>query len=217
MIKTFAKNTRGKDYVVGDIHGCFTKLRNALYHIKFDRKNDRLFSVGDLVDRGPESEQCIQFLQKDWFNSIRGNHEEMAIQYFYGRWPEDNYYVNGGHWFGKLNETQQYVYVEEFQKLPYAIEVETDAGLIGIVHAECPINDWNALRDGFRGDEFEYFQENCLWSRNRIQNKDDSIVENVHMIYVGHTPVKNPVVLGNTVYIDTGAVFGRELTILEIS
>ena len=50
-----AQNTVGRDIAVGDIHGCFTELQRGLDTIGFDPCTDRLFSVGDLVDRGPES------------------------------------------------------------------------------------------------------------------------------------------------------------------
>ncbi len=50
----FGDNLSGKDYVVGDIHGQFHKLENLLYEKGFDVNKDRLFSAGDLVDRGEE-------------------------------------------------------------------------------------------------------------------------------------------------------------------
>lgn len=50
-VKHFTENLQGIDYACGDIHGCFTKLRSVLEAINFDESKDRLFSVGDLVDR----------------------------------------------------------------------------------------------------------------------------------------------------------------------
>lgn len=58
----FQENKVGTDYVVGDIHGCFTKLAEALDEVGFNFTKDRLFSTGDLVDRGPESEECLEWL-----------------------------------------------------------------------------------------------------------------------------------------------------------
>jgi serine/threonine protein phosphatase 1 len=60
MIKKFELNEKGRDFVVGDIHGCFDLLSNNLKEIGFDESVDRLFSVGDLVDRGKQSEDCIK-------------------------------------------------------------------------------------------------------------------------------------------------------------
>lgn len=56
----FSKNNTGQDYVVGDIHGCYELLMTRLDAMKFDRKHDRLFSVGDLVDRGRDSFKCLK-------------------------------------------------------------------------------------------------------------------------------------------------------------
>lgn len=39
----------------GDIRGCFNRLQAGLELLGFDPDKDRLFSVGDLVDWGPES------------------------------------------------------------------------------------------------------------------------------------------------------------------
>lgn len=63
-VKRFAANTAGRDIAVGDIHGHLTRLVHALAEIKFDESVDRLFSVGDLVDRGPECEDVINVVEQ---------------------------------------------------------------------------------------------------------------------------------------------------------
>ena len=50
-IKRFSRNEKGCYYVVGDIHGCFTKLQQSLEKINFNPSIDRLFSVGDFFYR----------------------------------------------------------------------------------------------------------------------------------------------------------------------
>jgi len=42
-------------YVVGDIQGCYTPLRRLLDKVKFNPKDDVLWCVGDVVNRGHES------------------------------------------------------------------------------------------------------------------------------------------------------------------
>lgn len=49
-LQRFARNDDGRDWAVGDIHGCFTELQQGLDGIGFDATVDRLFSVGDLVE-----------------------------------------------------------------------------------------------------------------------------------------------------------------------
>ena len=68
-------NTKGNDYVVGDIHGHAKKLLKQLDGIGFDATVDRLICVGDLIDRGPESIEALALLNEPWFFSVLGNHE----------------------------------------------------------------------------------------------------------------------------------------------
>lgn len=42
-------------YAIGDIQGCFNEFEALLLQIKFDKNFDKLWLVGDLVNRGPES------------------------------------------------------------------------------------------------------------------------------------------------------------------
>lgn len=212
-IKSFSINTVGSDYVVGDIHGCFTELEKVLKRKNFNPEIDRLFSVGDLVDRGEESERSLEFIRHSWFHTVMGNHEQMAILYYTGSVGKDWYIRNGGEWFTELSRSQQSEYVKVFSKLPILIEVETSTGLVGIVHAECPTDDWNFLKKYI---DNEMLNKRCLWSRDRITDRDDERVENCDRIYCGHTPINQPVKLGNHIFIDTGVVFGRYLTLIKL-
>lgn len=222
LIQHYPLNERGRDFVVGDIHGCFQKLRDGLAAISFDPYNDRLFSVGDLVDRGPESKQSIEWLIKPWFHAVRGNHEQMAIGVAHGKHDRDNYIQNGGAWFVSLIHSQQMQYADAFDALPVAIDIQTHNGLIGIVHAECPCANWGALVVELENISYSsnrlknHLLETCLWSRTRKTNFDCSDIAGIDQLIVGHTPVDEDQFLGNVHYIDTGAVFGRKLTIIQI-
>lgn len=207
-VKHFKKNEVGKDYVVGDIHGCFQLLEARLKDTGFDEKKDRLFSVGDLVDRGSESYLSLEWLKKPWFHAVRGNHEQMAIDASKGFFDYWNYVSNGGKWFLDLTKEEQQEYARLFSKLPLAIEIETDKGLVGVVHAEVPCKKWV--------DIHIVPKQSVMWNRMRIQNNDTSIIEGVYKVFVGHTPIKEPLILGNTHYIDTGAFYTNNLTILPI-
>jgi len=48
-------------YAVGDLQGCFAPLRKLLDRVQFDPARDQLWSVGDLVNRGPQSLECLRF------------------------------------------------------------------------------------------------------------------------------------------------------------
>jgi serine/threonine protein phosphatase 1 len=217
MIKHFEQNTEGTDYVVGDIHGCFSKLRVALEELNFDKSKDRLFLTGDLVDRGPESEDCLEWLAQPWFHSVLGNHEQMAIDCVQGYFERYNYISNGGAWFLALTKEEQQLYADAFSVLPVMIEVDTPTGVVGIVHADTVLKSWKELKLALVGHNSEGFTQQCIWSRDRYNYKDTSDVIDIHQVIVGHTPIKTDIWLGNVHYIDTGACFGGKLTIVKVN
>ena len=217
MIEHYLLNEKGNDYVVGDIHGCFDMLVDKLEEIGFDDSKDRLFSVGDLVDRGPKSELALEWLQKPWFHCVLGNHESMAIDASEGFIDLQNYIWNGGSWFLDLPVELQKEFAKAFRKLPIAIEVETEKGLIGIIHAECPVKSWYDLEVAFKEENNESFISICIWNRDRLRNGDHTVIGGIKEVIVGHSVVHEDCWFGNVHYIDTGAVFGKKLTVLKIT
>lgn len=220
VVKRFKKNLVGNDYVVGDIHGCYSKLQTELNKLGFDEVNDRLFSVGDLVDRGPESEEFYKWLDKPWFHAVRGNHDQMVVDASEcGAESSEawNHVMNGGVWFNGLPTVEQQCYAIMMKELPIAIEVETDNGLIGIIHAECPLGDWDLFKSLFADNE-HYFSQVAMWARSKISSANTSYIAGLHKLYCGHTVVDDVVCLGNVEYIDTGACFlGGKFTIKKIN
>lgn len=220
FLSRFERNTTGRDFVVGDIHGCFALLESALRQANFSPAKDRLFSVGDLVDRGPDSASVVEWLALPWFHAVRGNHDQMAVGVAAGRHDVGNYFMNGGGWFLALQEADQQAIAAVLNMLPVCIEVETEFGLIGIVHAEVG-NDWRAFNDALEAapsnNKRNQLLETAMWSRDRISLGDTTPVAGIERLYVGHTPVKEPVILGNVYYVDTGACFGRKLTLVCIT
>ena len=74
------RNEAGRDFVAGDIHGCYRTLERALESVRFDSRRDRLFSVGDLINRGPASMEALAWLTDGRIHAaVRGNHEEMFL------------------------------------------------------------------------------------------------------------------------------------------
>jgi bis(5'-nucleosyl)-tetraphosphatase (symmetrical) len=63
-------------YVIGDIHGCFLTLRRLLDKIEYS-SNDRLWLVGDLVNRGPRSLEVLRWAHDlgPQLVTVLGNHD----------------------------------------------------------------------------------------------------------------------------------------------
>lgn len=64
-------------YAVGDIQGCYTELQQLLQQFHFDPAQDRLWLVGDLVNRGPDSLQVLRYIKSlgDRAITVLGNHD----------------------------------------------------------------------------------------------------------------------------------------------
>ena len=74
-------------YAVGDIQGCFKPLKRLLKQVGFDKKADRLWAVGDLVNRGPHNLDTLRWFYKnrEHVTVVLGNHDLHLIAIHRGK------------------------------------------------------------------------------------------------------------------------------------
>lgn len=212
-----------KVYVVGDIHGCFYELETELAALDFDKKQDVLVSVGDLVDRGPESHLAVDYAEMPWFYFVRGNHEDMCRPEIAGTY---HHLRNGGNWFTALDEDAQRKASRVLNSGPIILEVERKGKRFGFVHADFGTNDWNDAEVLAAEDS-----EALMWDRDRIgraqhdetyqkfnqkpENNHHKPIRNIDHVFFGHTPLEKMLTRDNCSWIDTGAVFGVNARLAE--
>lgn len=249
-VHRYPRNTRGRDFVVGDVHGCFSMLDAELTARGFDPARDRLFSVGDLVDRGAESPAVLDAVQRHDIRAVRGNHEQGILdwalrdidpervqamrnnpdqalaEWTWGDGCTSELVYNGGQWFIELycaeaGPVKARDIVSYFSALPYAIEVETAHGLVGIVHAGLPCERWPDVTHTLQAHRSSQVRETVLWDRARWTGAPiPERIEGVSAVIVGHTPHREIRLRGNVIDIDTGAVYrylGNRLTVLDLA
>ena len=73
------------NYALGDIQGCFEEFKAALAKVKFNSKKDFLWLTGDLINRGPDSLELLQYIYeiKDRVHIVLGNHDLHFLACFY--------------------------------------------------------------------------------------------------------------------------------------
>jgi Calcineurin-like phosphoesterase len=68
--------------IVGDVHGCAQELDDLLAEVRFDPSNDKLYLVGDLVARGPDSRGVVERVREYRGVFVRGNHDEKVLSWW---------------------------------------------------------------------------------------------------------------------------------------
>lgn len=216
-------NKLGRDIVVGDLHGSFALLKQELIAINFDKQVDRLICCGDLVDYGKNSIRSLDWIKQPWVYSVFGNHD---VQYafhdkehlFYksliclplNTWIYDRNPIDCEKLFNEISK--------QFLKYLYpAITINTDVGLVGVIHAEIPVGStWLSACEKLNNLDYNFFWE-CIWNRdisdliknNKITDSSSYNIPDVTHVFHGHSYNKaigyDPFSVGNRYYIDTGA------------
>jgi serine/threonine protein phosphatase 1 len=212
-IQYFEKNKIGRDFVCGDIHGCFDDLEFNFRRISFDPEKDRMFCVGDLFDRGPRSRDALEYLQKKWFYPVMGNHEHMFLELYqqYGQLYKNYSYENGSDW--QVKESIKYLaqLAKAIGRLPLIIKVDTTL----ILHSCLP--DVASLEE-IESDPEEYL-ETILWYRGKYPEKIS--IPGINQVYSGHNIVDEVENHNGIFNIDTGAFLRfwgspGKLTVVEL-
>lgn len=202
-------------YAVGDIHGHFSLLEAKLESLGFDPEQDALISVGDLVDRGPESERALEFCRKPWFHWIRGNHEDLLRIFVHQtqQYSEEQMARNGGGWLLKVPEEDRYEFAQVLNDAPLILDVIAPSGkLCGFVHACFPSDDWRHA-----AEIAENHENICMWDRTDVHSPKPQGIRYIDYVFHGHTPLQGPRKVGNVVWIDTGVYRdGGKLTIVKL-
>ncbi len=203
-----------RTFAVGDIHGCRDKLDDLLQKIA-PTQEDTLIFLGDHIDRGDASKQVVDRLIELTSTCrcifLRGNHEDMFLQYLEWGTNREIYLLNGGQTTLRSycgEEVLSHSLVARalpmshrgfFERLAWYHE---DAHYI-YVHA--------GLRPGV--PLIKQRHADLIWIREEFIRKQTQLEKKV---IFAHTPVHEPLVKDDKIGIDTGAVYGGALTAIEL-
>jgi serine/threonine protein phosphatase 1 len=213
VVRWHPANKLGRDLVVGDLHGCVDALRYLLKELAFDSTRDRLFSVGDLVDRGNDSMAAIELIDKPWFFPVLGNHEDALCAVATGRMQRHQWYAMGGAWSANVPDDQLIEIATRLSRLPLVRIIGDGPSRFNVLHAEFYGSDADLEVAHFPDD----VRQQLLWGRTLALGAGKPARQRgLSLTYCGHTPMKAIRQIGSQVFIDTGAFTDEgRLTIVE--
>lgn len=208
LTERYDLNTRGHDFVVGSLNGCYDLFLQLLEMINFDKAVDRMFCTGNLIDHGPDSVKCLALLNEPWFRAVAGSREQLLLDaackpnFDRAQWA-----AKGGAWAASLTRDALVDLAAIVADLPLAIIVGAGApGRFNVIHAEYNGPD-EALEDALEDITTGHPVPRCLtWGHDLIDGKADPAEhDGLSLTFVGHTMVAEVGRIGSHIFIDTGA------------
>ena len=204
--------------MAGDVHGCFRTLERALLELEFDPSRDRLFGVGDLVNRGPHSKDAINWLDSRFEAVISGNREPPIRDWFRSKLLKAR--GRGTGWLRGVPPSDYQRWWKALSQLPFALTIETRYGPVGVVHAETPSPVWSESLELLESGSYSALDIVLLGFEDKedAQRARARPVEGLCALVHGHFIVEDVENTANRWNIDTGAGFpnGR-LSLLEVN
>jgi len=225
--RRLAPNGKGRDLVVGDLHGHRRLLEQQLDALGFDPARDRVLSVGDLIDRGPDSLATLQLIEEPWFHAVLGNHELMLLSFlgFYASKVHSAkaYPTGSGQWVTEAMARRRKTVLrlaERVAALPLSLHVDAPVPF-GVMHGDLrPIGSFRHLLHGeqtmciHKAESATVSRDNfndalkagllpLRFGRHGVQISE-SPLGGMPLTYVGHSPVRHITVHNSYVYIDQG-------------
>jgi diadenosine tetraphosphatase ApaH/serine/threonine PP2A family protein phosphatase len=188
--------------IIGDIHGCYDELCELLDRVG-PTTSDRVISVGDLIVKGEKNREVLDLFSVDErFSAVIGNHDRALLRYWRGEAV-------------KLKESQERTraeleadrerYSAYLDSLPFIIDLGTHL----VVHAG--VRPGVALKDQAAEDltELRTLGEDRT---SRVGLPWYEVYDGDKIALFGHWPASQPRRAPRAIGLDTGCVYGYQLT-----
>ncbi len=192
-----------RTFVIGDVHGCYKTLCKLLYEELKIGMGDKLYFLGDLIDRGPRVRETVDKVMtlQEFLPCyvVRGNHEQMLLDSLTNDSALALWYWNGSEQtlksFGITHPSQlEKKYIDFFCSFDYYIKLDDFI----LVHGGLNLEIENPFDD----------KEYMLWGR--YEKVDTSKIEGKRII-AGHTPTPISVIYDSLkqpkIFLDGGCVY----------
>jgi len=204
-----------RTFAIGDIHGCLDKLEDLLDRIA-PGPEDILVFLGDYIDRGDSGKEVVEHLiglsERISCIFLRGNHEDMFLTFLEFGSNKTLYFANGG-----LRTVESYIRPAVFtssdlvarampahhrhfySRLRWSYENDTHVFVHAGIKPGKPVDDQDR-------NDLIWIRDEFIFSATGMQKK----------VIFGHTPFARPLMKPDKIGIDTGAVYGGNLTAIQL-
>jgi serine/threonine protein phosphatase 1 len=232
--------------VMGDIHGAYRALQQCLARCRFDPSADRLIQLGDVVDRGPQTYECVEYLRSlPNMIALRGNHDDWFHDFITTGYHPQNWRHGGRATIESYGQGLEKP-VKIIDKTGGACKTSLVEGDITLSHQDffknqqlhyidqennCFVHGgFERLLPFFEQPSKNYFWDRSLWleamsfvelSKSYDPKRTFQIVSLFDQIFLGHTPTTNwgtdkPMHVFNIWNLDTGAGHTGRLTVMDV-
>ena len=204
--------TRGeRTFIVGDVHGCLDELDRLLEKVDFDASLARLVFVGDLVGKGPDSLGVVRRARELGATTVRGNHEARVLDYMRGNAGRRR----AGSEHQQIAEALPAEDARYLERTPLWHEIPEHRALV--VHAgldparrleeQSPDVLMTIRSLGPGGEPSKRVEDGVPWA---------SRYDGERLVVYGHDAIRGLQLRENAIGLDSGCVYGGELTALEL-
>ncbi|KAI8085151.1 Metallo-dependent phosphatase-like protein [Halteromyces radiatus] len=239
-IKADALANKERVFVVGDIHGCLDEFNQLLDHIQFNPSTDQVILAGDMIAKGPSNTGVIRRAKEIGALCVRGNHDDKAIRFKTyersngpdgmgpssavmpeGDVPDPLKYKNPHLPISRELSDEDYDYLTScpsILRLPsmnnsIVVHGGLDPMVSDLVQQQ-PL-DVMTMRDiSDTGEPTDEKRVGTPWAQawNEAQEKSNTPLT----VYYGHDASRGLVIQPFSYGLDTGCVYGRNLTTIDI-
>jgi polynucleotide kinase-phosphatase len=219
--------------IIGDVHGCRSELEALLVKLGWVLERDeagrpvnaahpegrQVVFVGDLVDRGPDSPGVLRLVMgmtaAGTALCVPGNHEQKLLRKLRGRKVSVTHGL--AETLAQLEaEAPEFVASTATWIDGLVSHLRLDGGRLVVAHA--------GLKEEFHGRASGRVRAFCLYGETTGETDEYGLpvrypwandYRGSAMVAYGHVPTTKPEWVNNTICLDTGCVFGGELTALR--
>lgn len=149
---------------------------------EYESAVDIVYSLGDVIDRGPESQRTLEwFVGRPGAYLLLGNHEALMMQSAEDHHARQIWSRHGGEWGHRLEAREQFLYTCMLRTLPLTAEISygADSYRVGLVHADVPAGlPWKKMQKvqsesgDSVNDESLSASVQAIWGRRRFKTDE---------------------------------------------